>query len=94
MRIFKFTHEDGEIDIIAATKVLEATSILCNINDIDISDLETSDVVEVKKSEWDDIYYTKEDGSEFALINSMEGKTLSDWISENDHPGYIAGTEY
>lgn len=92
MRIFKFTHDDGEIDIVAATKILEAASILCTINDIDITDIETSDVEEIKKSEWDDIYFSKEDGQEFALITTLDGKTLLDWISENDNPGYIAGT--
>ncbi|AGO49625.1 hypothetical protein Phi13:2_gp015 [Cellulophaga phage phi13:2] len=92
MRIFKFIHEDGEMDIVAAETELLATILLCEEQNIDISELRDSNVKEIKKCKWDEIYLADEEGSKFPTINNMDGKTLKDLIAEIDYGQYIAGT--
>lgn len=92
MLIFKFTHGYGEMDYVAAETMLQSIVILCETQDIDISELGNSQVIEFKSKFWDDVYLSDEEGSSFPNINSMEGKTLRDWINENNYPDYIAGT--
>lgn len=86
MKIFQFTSPNGFTDFVAARRVLEATFILCCHDSVGIDDLDTTEVREVPKKEWDDHYI-----GENYEYSTMEGQTFTEWMKDKDEPIYITG---
>jgi preprotein translocase subunit Sec63 len=88
MKIFEFTSPNGMIDFVAGNRVLEATCVLCCYESIDIDELDTTEVRELPKKEWDDHYI-----GEYQEYSTMEGQTFTEWMKNREEPSYITGTK-
>lgn len=88
MKIYRFTHEDGELDFVAANRITEAIHQLYISKQVEIHELTETEVDKISSKKWDSLYIN-EDGK---TLDTLDGKTFSDWMLENNEPGYIAGT--
>lgn len=87
LKVYEISHPDDEYEWIAANTAIEALSIYFKHNMVDVWDVLDSDIKELLPTKWDKIAIALDEDGE-------ETETLTEYMTNNLTPDYIAGSMY
>jgi hypothetical protein len=93
LKIFEITHEDGEKEWVSGDTIIKALVVYLDTNDMVISEILDSEIVELPKEKWSEYSVTNPDYDKDDP-EDKESQTFEEYMKENAHPELICGTMY